>query len=163
MSAYKGSLRTYNELYRKGDEIYHSAVKAFDISDGAFWVLHTLRDIGPQPTQRDVYKSTCMPKQTVNSALNRLESEGFIELHGETGSRTRTISLTESGEALARRTADKLRAAEFMAMSELPEGELVQLLELTRKYTDALAASVKSMIADIKSEATDAANGENTK
>lgn len=102
MSAYKGSLRTYNELYRKGDEIYHSAVKAFDISDGAFWVLYTLRDIGPQPTQRDVYKSTCMPKQTVNSALNRLESEGFIELHGETGSRTRTISLTESGEALAR-------------------------------------------------------------
>ena len=50
-----------------------------------------------------------------------------------------------------------------MAMSELPEGELVQLLELTRKYTDALAASVKSMIADIKSEAADAANGENTK
>ena len=41
-------------------------------------------------------------------------------------------------------------------MSELPEGELVQLLELTRKYTDALAASVKSMIADIKSEAADA-------
>ena len=32
MSAYKGSLRTYNELYRKGDEIFHSAVKAFDIS-----------------------------------------------------------------------------------------------------------------------------------
>ena len=69
MSAYKGSLRTYNELYRKGDEIFHSAVKAFDISDGAFWVLYTLRDIGPQPTQRDVYKSTCMPKQTVNSCL----------------------------------------------------------------------------------------------
>ena len=70
---------------------------------------------------------------------------------------------TESGEKLARRTADKLRAAEFMAMSELPEGELVQLLELTRKYTDALAASIKSMIADIKIEAADAANGENTK
>ena len=84
-------------------------------------------------------------------------------MHGETGSRTRTISLTESGEALARRTADKLRAAEFTAMSELPEGELVQSLELTRKYTDALAASIKSMIADIKSEAADAANGENTK
>ena len=64
---------------------------------------------------------------------------------------------------MARRTVDKLRAAEFMAMSELPEGELVQLLELTRKYTDALAASVKSMIADIKSEAADTANGENTK
>ena len=90
MSAYNGSLRTYNELYRKGDEIYHSAVKALDISDGAFWVLYTLRDIGPQPTQRDVYKSTCMPKQTVNSALNRLEAEGFIELHGETGSPARS-------------------------------------------------------------------------
>ena len=50
-----------------------------------------------------------------------------------------------------------------LAETELPEGELVQLLELTRKYTDALAASVKSMIADIKIEATDAANGENTK
>ena len=57
MSAYKGSLRTYNELYRKCDETFHSAVKAFDISDGAFWVLYTLRDIGPVSyTHLDVYK-----------------------------------------------------------------------------------------------------------
>ena len=144
-------LSRYNEIFRKSDEVFHSAVKSFNISDGAFWVLYTLRDMGSQPTQRDVYKNTCMPKQTVNSALNKLEADGYIELCGESGSRNRIVRLTPSGEELARRTADVVRNVENVTMAEMPEGELRQLIELTAKYTDALAANMKKVLAELKS------------
>ena len=134
MSAYNGSLRTYNELYRKGDEIYHSAVKAFDISDGAFWVLYTLRDIGPQPTQRDVYKSTCMPKQTVNSAVKKLSEQGILKITPSSYNlREKLISFTEKGELFASKTVAKLMEAERTAFEKFSEEEREASLALSEK------------------------------
>lgn len=162
MSAETVTLGQYNELYRKCDEILHNAVKTFDVSDGTFWVLYTLRDIGPAPTQRELYRGTCMPKQTVNSAVNRLIAQGYIQLEDLENSRNRRVLLTESGEALARRTADVLRGVERQTMSEMPEHELELMLELMRKYNEALAANIKKMILNMPDGKIKPENGENT-
>ncbi len=139
-------LQQYNAAFRKGDEAFHNAVKSFNMSDGAFWILYNLRDIGHELSQREVYRNACMPKQTVNSALKRLQSDGYIEFRAESGTRGRIVALTPKGEELAVHTVDMVMNVERLTMSRMPAQELGMLISLMNKYTNALTNNLRAML-----------------
>ena len=134
----RGALAAYNELYKEQDDLYRAAARGFGLSDCAFWVLYALRESGRPMTQSDVCAAVYQPKQTVHSALKKLEGEGYLRLAEGRDRRSKHLVLTERGEALVRRTVDPVMAAEEAAMDTLTETEQAQLLALQRRYNAAL-------------------------
>ena len=128
----------YNTIFKENDEVYRCAAKTLGISDCSLWILYTLRTEQKAITQKEICEAFYYPKQTVNSALKKLENEGYIALTEMKDRRSKKITLTESGKKLAARTADKLIEAELAAMSELTDEEQKRFIELFRKYTGLL-------------------------
>ena len=136
-------LSAYNSIIKQNDEIYHGVAKALGLPDCAFWILYLLRESSGVLTQSDICNDFYQPKQTVNSALKKLESEGFIVLQNCEDRRSKQIRLTQKGAELAARTVDRVLATEHKTLSALPEAEQEQFISLFRKYTELLHANMQ--------------------
>lgn len=139
----------FNSIYKKCDELYRDIAKTFGLSDCAFWILYSLRESEGCLTQSDICNSLYQPKQTVNSALKKLEHEGYILLHPIKNRRSKQIALTDKGVRLAAQTADCVLLAEETALSQFSSEELYLFYKLFRKYVDLLEQN----LAEIKSSA----------
>jgi DNA-binding MarR family transcriptional regulator len=78
------------------------------------------------------------PPQTINSALKKLETEGYVELRTISDKRKKKVYLTPDGEQLAIHTADRVIAIEMETMASLTPQEQQAFLSVFRKYTDLL-------------------------
>lgn len=86
----------------------------------------------------DIYRDAAfIPKQTVNSAIRKLEQEGYLTLSNGKG-HSKHILLTESGHTLLKETIFPIVEAENEAFTELSFEECNLLLKLHSKYTTAL-------------------------
>ncbi len=135
-------LSEYNGIWKENEEIYRGAAKRLGLPEGAFWILYTLREAGREMTQSEVCAAMYEPKQTVNSALKKLERDGIIELLEMKDKRSKRCHLTEKGVRLSKETVDKVISAERKALSEMEETEL--FLELYHKFTKLLRENVKA-------------------
>ena len=132
------ALAAYNDAYKEQDDLYRAVARQCGLSDCAFWVLYALRETKRPMTQSGICAAVYQPKQTVHSALKKLEGEGYLRLAEGRDRRSKHLVLTERGEALVRRTVDPVMAAETAAMGTLTETEQAQLLALQRRYNAAL-------------------------
>ena len=97
MERQKTTLAAYNELYKEQDDLYRGAARGFGLSDCAFWVLYALRETKRPMTQSGICAAVYQPKQTVHSALKKLEGEGFLRLAEGRDRRSKHLVLTERG------------------------------------------------------------------
>lgn len=138
-------LLEYNSIIKENDDIYREIAKTLGLPDCAFWILYMLREGGTELTQREICAAIYQPKQTVNSALKKLEQEGYIEMAGQDNHRRKPIHLTEKGEQLAQRTVDRVIAAEQKTLSEMTQEEKDVFIRLFRKYTDLLRKNMREL------------------
>ena len=136
------TLDEYNRIFKENDEIYREAAKRLGLSDCAFWILYAVRSAEAVLTQSDLCYSQYQPKQTINSALKKLEREGYLSLRCKDDRRSKQIYLTEKGIDLAKNTVDKVIFAEVDALSGLTTAEQREFLTLFRKYTDCLKEKI---------------------
>lgn len=127
-------LYEYNNALKSVDESYRNVAKRYGVSEASFWTLYTLRMEPGNITQSDVCNVLYQPKQTVNSALKKLEGEGYITLT-PAGAHTKNIALTKSGIELCERTVDKVIEAECDALKEMTDDEAENLIALQRTYS----------------------------
>ena len=73
-------MRRYNHLLQETDAVYHDMAQHWGLSDSVMGVLYTLCDAGGRCRLRDICYWSGMTKQTVNSALRRMEGDGLIYL-----------------------------------------------------------------------------------
>ena len=73
-------LKEYNHIYKEANEIYHEAARRLHLSDSAFEIFYTIFEMGDNCLQRDICKASCMPKQTVNSSIRKLQTDGYLTL-----------------------------------------------------------------------------------
>ena len=100
-------LRTYNAIYKETDALYSELARRSGLSDCAFWLLYSLRDTEGICRQKDICGQWTLSKQTVNSALKGLESQGLIILQPETGNaKSKRILLTDKGNRFAEQHID---------------------------------------------------------
>ena len=137
------TLDEYNRIFKENDEIYREAAKKLGLSDCAFWILYAVRSSEDVLTQSDLCYSQYQPKQTINSALKKLEREGYLILRCEDNRRSKQIYLTQKGTGLAENTVDKVIFAEVEALSGLTMAEQQEFLKLFRKYTDCLKEKIQ--------------------
>lgn len=127
-------LYEYNNVLKSIDDCYRNIAKRYGFSEAAFWTLYTLRMEPGNITQSDVCTVLYQPKQTVNSALKKLESEGYITLT-PAGAHTKNISLTKSGTKLCEQTVDKVIEAECAALGNMTDEETENMTALMKLYS----------------------------
>lgn len=139
-------LKNYNKAFKEQDDVYHDIAKKLQISDCAFWIFYMLRFCENPITQKELCDMQSIPKQTVNSALKKLEREGYLSLDCEGNKRNKYIHLTPKGLAFARANIDSVIELEVKALAAFTESEQQDFIRLYQKYTYALQENVKNYI-----------------
>ncbi len=122
----------YIYLCNELNALYHGVSLSGGISDSVMNILYTLSTFGTECTQSNISQLTGIPRQTINSAIRKLEKQEILYLEGER--KNKIIRLTEKGTALANRTAIPLLRAEQATFAGWSVREREALLNLTKKY-----------------------------
>ena len=129
-------LERFNHLMGEIDGLYHDAAVALGLSESAMKVLYTICCHGERCPLRAICRQSGMSKQTVNSALRKLEGAGAVYLEAA-GGRSKNVCLTDAGRELAGRTAAPLMELEDEIFSAWGADEVEQYIRLTQRYLDA--------------------------
>ncbi len=136
-------LLAYNALYKRNNELCRNMAKRVHIPETTLWILYYLR-YDAIITQKDLCDVSFQPKQTVNSALKKLDAEGYIDWSvTESNKKNKVVTLTEKGEKLAQQTADKILAAEERVFCCMSDTEIEQLMILYDKYLTTLEMEIE--------------------
>lgn len=134
-------VRRFNYIVGGIGMAYHEAALKLGLSDSAMSVLYTVRGEGKPCPLSLIRRLAGMSKQTVNSALRKLEKDGIIRLEAVDGKR-KSAALTDKGKALADRTVARVIAAENRIFELWTESERGEYLRLTENYLNAFRAEL---------------------
>ena len=126
-----------NFLANTMDALYHQAAKRLGSADSVLYILYTVHSNGESCPLSDLYKISAISKQTINSAIRKLEAEGDIYLKMHDG-KSKIVCLTEKGRDYTRETAEKLLAAEGATFADWNAEELDAYLHLIEKHVASL-------------------------
>lgn len=130
---YAREMQPINYLTTEIDAAFHEAARKLELTDSAMLVLYGLCSQGGECALGDIIRLSGAHKQTVNSALRRLESEGTVCLEKLDG-RKKRVCLTESGRALAEGTVMQLLRIEDEIFGAWTQEERDSYIALTRRY-----------------------------
>lgn len=133
-----------NYLNAEIDALYHTASLKIGLSDSASMVLYTIYDNGESCLLSDIYKQSGISKQTVNSALRKLESEGILISEHYRGKLKRVV-LTDEGKEYVGSTVARLFEAEKQTFTLWSAEEIDLHIMLTEKYIETFREQVKKM------------------
>lgn len=135
-------LQEFDRLYHLIDELYHEICVKQKLSDSAYAILQAVLILGNGCTQTQVYKYTCLNKQTVNSSVKKLRRDGWIDFQAG-GGRERNIYLTGKGETIVKERILPIEQAESEVFDEMTPEEQREMLRLIRKYYDTFRSKVE--------------------
>jgi len=141
-------LKEYNHIYKEANDIYHEIARKLQLSDSALDIFYTIFEMGDNCLQRDICKASCMPKQTVNSSIRKLQTDGYLTLSPGKG-RSMHIHLTASGQKLIQEKLVPLIRIENDAFEDMTVEECEQLIHLNAKYNQALRSRLSNLEEDL--------------
>lgn len=133
-----------NCLANELDSIYHQAALRLGISDSVMFVLYMLHDKGDGCLLYDICNETGISKQTINSAIRRLEQDGIIFLEHYKG-KSKQVFLTEKGKEYVAQTVARLYEAECRVFDGWSKEEITMHFNFLKKYNDALREEIKDI------------------
>lgn len=125
--------RQFNRLLAEIDTVYHEIAQRQGFSDSAMSILYALADNDGKCRLTDLIKLTLISKQTVNSALRKLESEGIVYLES-IGGKAKQVCLTQKGLKIAENTVNKILKTENKIYSSWSDEQWQLYLSLTRQF-----------------------------
>ena len=126
-------LKRINYLTAEIDAAYHQTSLKLGLSDSASMILYAICNQGEECLLQDILRLSGMRKQTVNSALRKMESEHLLYLVTADGKKKK-VCLTPEGKALAERTTLRLIQMENEIFQGWPPEDRTRYLELTQKF-----------------------------
>ena len=133
-----------NHIISEMESLYHQVSLKMGISDSVSIVLYTIHVTEGICLLSDIYKKSGISKQTVNSAIRRLEDEGILYLEQHTG-RSKKIILTEMGNKYINKTVAKLYEAEVQAFESWTKEEINTYVNLMEKYKDCFRKKINAL------------------
>ncbi len=138
-------LKRLNHLQCEASVTYHEMSALFGLSDSTMQILYTICDAGGESCLlRDICLLTGLHKQTINSALRKLEEEEIIFLE-PVGGKNKRVCLTEKGKKLTSQTAEKIIEAENRIFAEWGTEAAEQYLALNERYLECLQKELKRL------------------
>ena len=135
----------YTYLAGEINALYHEVAVKMGISDSVQNILYVLCEKGGQCLQSEISKLTGISRQTINSAVRRLEKEDIVYLEQGKGRNT-ILCLTEKGEQFSLEKIRPLHEIENRIWNEWTPEEQQQYLALTKKYRDGLKKHLEMML-----------------
>ena len=126
-------LQQFTNITGEIDALYHEAAFLLGQSDSTMTVLYTVRANGGQCSISDICRLSGIRKQTLNSALRKMEQEGLIALEAD-GAKAKTVVFTKEGAERAEQTAGRLQAMEDNALADWTPEEVEQYLALSNRF-----------------------------
>ena len=111
---HRDKIHKVNCLTNDLNSLYHQVALKFGMSDSAMFVLYMAYDKGGNCLLYDICNESGISKQTINSAVRKLENENIIYLE-KIGGKTKRVCLTDEGEKYAQKTVARLFLAECNA------------------------------------------------
>ena len=121
--------KTYNEL----NGLYHDISVKLGLSDSESMVMYMLYDMEEPLTQSDIVKATGLSKQTLNSAIRKLEKEEIIILE-KMNEKSKIIVMTDKGQKLVEQKMKPLVEMEERVLASWTEEDRLTYLELIEKF-----------------------------
>jgi DNA-binding MarR family transcriptional regulator len=140
-------LKEFNTILKETDAIYSRLARQIGLSDCGFWLMYSIREADGKCTQRELCDQWIMSKQTVNSALKKLEKKGYITLtSSKTDKRIKYITLTDEGIQYAQKTIDIVFGLEKLALEKMSPSERVNMIKTAQKYQELFLAETKRFL-----------------
>lgn len=137
-------VKRFNYLNNEIEAAYHEAARRLHLSDSALLILYTICNQGDDCPLNDIYRLSGISKQTINSALRKLEAEEILYLEMYDGKKKKSC-LTDKGKELVQNTAVRIIDIENNIFASWPKAEQDLYLELTQKYLDAFREKIKKL------------------
>ena len=126
-------LKRFNYLLGETEAAYHEASLRLGLSDSAMRILYAICDSGDGCALGTIRRHSGLAKQTMNSALRKLEAQGALYLES-VGGKEKTAHLTEAGKALAEKTAVRILNIENNIFACWSDEEVKEYLRLTEQF-----------------------------
>lgn len=136
--------RRYNRIISEIDEVYHEIAVKKGFSDSAMAIMYTLSDNDGQCRLPELIRLSGVNKQTINSALRRLERDELVYLE-PAGGKSKRVCLTDKGRSIAHETVDRVVEAEKRIYSSWAREEWELYLRLTERYLEQLREEMKEI------------------
>ena len=134
--------KRFNNLTSEINAAYHEAARKLGLSDSAMSILYTICLNGDSCSLSDIVTLSGISKQTINSALRKLEKSGVAETRG---GKKKQVHLTEAGKALAQNSALRILNIENEIFDSWPSAEFERYIALTEKYLSAFKEKIKEL------------------
>lgn len=143
-SPLRDELVRLNQINKAMNDGYHEASVRHGVNDSTFDILYSIYELGDGCLQRDICKVSYLAKQTVHSAIRKLEQEGLICLEPGKG-RQMHIRLTEKGCEKITQFIIPIVRCEEEALQAFDEKEVQQMLSWYERYVECLRTKLEKV------------------
>ena len=134
--------RYYNYLFAETQGVYHEYAVKMGISDSICAILYTICSQGGCCPIAKICLDTGLSRQTVHSALRKLEQEALVELQALDG-KAKQVRLTQQGRVYAAEKIQPLMELEDSVFRSWPEEELDQYIRLAEQFLSGMKEKVR--------------------
>lgn len=138
------AIKRYNHLLGELEGIYHDASLLLGMSDSVSKILYTICIGGGRCPLHEICRQCGLTKQTVHSAVRKLEQEGLVYLEAMDG-KAKRVCLTEAGRVYAAGTAQEIIRMENEILDTWTPEEVEQYVTLTERFLDGMREQVKKL------------------
>ena len=127
----------YCKLRDRQHAVYANCAKANGLTVNELFVLDILWFANSGVTQKEIIERLSANKQTISAVVARFLKDGYITLvKTDDDRRNKIIRFTEKGKKYAEKIIPPAADAENLAMADLNEEEMNELVRLTIKFTE---------------------------
>lgn len=137
-------MKRFNLLSSEIDAAYHEAALKLGLSDSAMLILYTICSRDKNCLLSDIMQMSGASKQTINSALRKLEAEGIVYLEVFSGKKKK-VCLTDKGQQIAQDTVLRLMKMENDIFASWTKEEWETYMELTQRYLNTFKEKMKEL------------------
>ena len=130
-------IQEFNQSLKKMDDIYHQLARNSGLSDTAFWIIYAIETENKKYKQKDLCDMWSYSKQTINSALKKMEEQNVLKLVSiPDNKKDKKIVLTEYGEQIAKQYVQPVTEIEKTALSKIRQEKRNELINLFKEYIE---------------------------
>lgn len=138
------AIKRYNHLLGELESVYHDASLLLGMSDSVSQILYTICISGGRCPLHEICRQCGLSKQTVNSAVRKLEKEGIIYLEAVDG-KAKRVCLTAVGEVYAAGTAQEIIRMENEILDAWTPEEVEQYVALAERFLMGMREQVEAL------------------
>ena len=138
------NIQRFNHLWGEMEGIYHDISLQMGLSDSVSKILYTICDKGDHCPLSLICRQNGLSKQTVNSAIRKLEQQGVVCLKAADG-KAKDVYLTEAGKQLADHTARRVLQMENDILESWSREDVERYLSLTRRFLEGLQGKAREL------------------